>query len=74
MKITRLSLTLPAHLAGTAHHDARQIAEAMAREIARGATPPAQITAQGRTGAQIAQSITAQMPRSPSKGGSQNGR
>ncbi|WP_147127628.1 hypothetical protein [Shimia ponticola] len=66
MRIKRLKLTLPAHLANTAGHDARAIGEAIAQEIAKGGTPPTQITAKGQTGAQIAQSVTMQMPR---KGG-----
>lgn len=67
MRLRKLSLTLPSHLAGTAHHDARAIGEALARELAKGAAPSSQITVTGQTGAQIAQNVAAQMPR---KGGS----
>ncbi|WP_238366287.1 hypothetical protein [Mesobacterium pallidum] len=33
MKIRRLTLTLPAHMRGTAEHDARAIAEALGRAL-----------------------------------------
>lgn len=72
MKIKKLRITLPAHLAGTAHHDARAIAESVAREIAKSGTAPAQIivTGSAQTGAQVALAAASQIP---AKGGRNGG-
>ena len=68
MKINKLKITLPAHLANTAHHDARAIAEAVGRAIAENGTSPAQIVVTGaaQSGAQIALAAASQIP---AKGG-----
>ena len=72
MKINKLRITLPAHLAGTAHHDARAIAEAIALQAAKSGSAPDQITVTGnsQTGAQIALAAASQIPSA----GGRNGR
>ncbi|MBK0327771.1 hypothetical protein I5535_10750 [Rhodobacteraceae bacterium F11138] len=71
MRIHRLTLTLPARLKDTAHHDARRIAEALAQELhARDSAPDKiQISGQGQTGAVLAQRVALALPK-----GGHNGR
>ncbi len=71
MRIRRLTLALPARLKDTAHHDARLIAEALARELHSRDTVPdrVQIAGHGQTGAVLAQRVALALPK-----GGRNGR
>lgn len=66
MLIRRLTLTLPARLRATAHHDARAIAEALALELSRGAPQGSLALAlpgNGLTGPILAAALAAQAPK-----------
>ena len=64
MKLNRLKITLPAHLASTAHHDARIIAETIGRAAFQTVNVPHNIVVSGssQNGTQIAQVAAAQIP------------
>lgn len=69
MRIRRLTLTLPPRLAGTAPHDARMIAQAIAEKLGPEASPriALDLAGNGAPGAALAQQIGARI--APKTGG-----
>ncbi len=65
MRLRRLTLTLPARMKDTAHHDARRIAEALARELHGRDAAPGRVTiaGHGQTGAALAQRVALALPK-----------
>ena len=63
MKVKRLTLRLPAHMKAVAQSEARQIAEALGRELAKGTRPEGSVTVQSHghrgvvLGAQVASGV-----------------
>lgn len=73
MKIRRITLRLPAHLRHTAEHDARAVAEAMARELAGRENPPATLQIDLRGQHQTGAALAAQAAMGARKGGGHGG-
>ena len=75
MKVKRLTLTLPPHLANTAVHDARLIADAVGTTLhksgAKEAPAKIELAGRGLSGAVLAQEIGAKI--GPAKGGGGHG-
>jgi hypothetical protein len=73
MQIKRLSLTLPPGMKHTAQHDARAIAEAVARALYDngGQVSEVNISGHGQNGLALAQRVGAALPRP--KGGNGHG-
>jgi hypothetical protein len=63
--LRRLRLTLPAAMAGTAEHEARRIAEALAQRLHDngGHASTVQLDRQGQSGAQLADRVAAALPK-----------
>lgn len=70
MKIKRLTVRLPAHMKGIAAQEARQIAEAVGREVAAGKTPQTatHVPSHGHRGAVLGAQVRAAL-----KGGRHGG-
>ncbi|WP_298357558.1 hypothetical protein [uncultured Litoreibacter sp.] len=69
MRLKRLTLTLPAHMRHTAHHDARALGEAVAKALAKGQRADGPIIVQsGPRGSVLANQVTGRM-----KGGRHGG-
>jgi hypothetical protein len=64
MKIRRLTLTLPARMKATAHHDARTIAEAVANALHDngGQTGPVTLPGHGHSSTVLASRAAAALP------------
>jgi hypothetical protein len=73
MQIKRLTITLPARLKNTAHHDARAIAEAMAQALYNNGGQVSELTVlgHGQNGLALAQRVGAKLPKP--KGGTGHG-
>jgi hypothetical protein len=71
MKIRRLTLTLPARMKDTAHHDARAIAEAVAQGLHKngGQTVPITLQGHGQTASVLATRAAAKLPTGGKNGG-----
>ncbi len=65
MRIKRLTLTLPARMKDTAHHDARAIADAVARQVHKngGQVAAVSLRGHGHTGSVLAQRVGAALPK-----------
>jgi hypothetical protein len=71
MKIRRLTLTLPARMKNTAHHDARTIAEAVGRALYDngGQTGPITLQGRGQAGNILATRAASALPKGDKHGG-----
>lgn len=71
MRIRRLRVSLPAHMKDTAHHDARQIAQAIALAVHANGGQGANIelNAHGQSSAVLAQRVSAALPKGDRHGG-----
>ncbi|MDA5558502.1 hypothetical protein [Shimia sp. MMG029] len=69
--LRRLTVTLPASMKGTAAHEARRIAEAMAQKLYEngGAERNLKIESGGHSGAQLAERVAAALPKGGRNGG-----
>lgn len=71
MKIRRITLALPARMKNTAHHDARAIAEAVARALHDngGQSGPITLQGHGHSSAVLATRAAAAVPKGGKHGG-----
>ena len=71
MRVKRIRIVMPAGSRDLAAHDARAIAEAVGRALAKGATAPAApitVAGQGRHGAALADSVAGALPKGGRRG------